>query len=970
MRATLQVQGIVGFRLFSWRFLIQVTAFISVLCCQTLFFPQKAAASEASEPLQAPVVQDPESLILSARQNLLEHRYIDALTVLEQVEEYLADRDDVRLLLALRVSRGEAFSRLGRNRDGLAQFAAAIALADARGSQVGITDLGLRIRLELAQLLAELGSLTDARSMAWDAFQVAIRSASLDAVGSTLQSLFSFCAQQERSAGLFQLFVDVDRELLALDSYRLSARPPPEPIIDALEQSARGLASRREFVAASRLFQVILSLDLSRGADWRLVSDLSDLAWVSLQQRDLLSAHWALRWVERLAKEERSAELWANWSTLQELAGDPAAALLSVDAAVSNARVKGDEARVLALESRRSLLLEKLGDLPGALELSQQLAERYRSIADLNSAWSEELRAAELLFAVGRAEEAAVLLAALLSALKSDVTPAADVQVRMHLLSARLAERQGEAETARIALRSAGSLLFDLGRLDELAALVSSFGDLELRAGRLEAALPAFENAARFEQQLGLELEGWQALAGKARHAHAVGDRQQARQLLALALARAEWQEAQLPLQSFAPAELRLGGFLTSPDTDSLYEWLAELALDAGELEALTEVLLRRLSWRSPALDGAVAGASKLAEDVPQQASRLQGLQVLLDGERELIRRLRDRLRDEAVMPSSDPPELARQRLVGRLAAAMDREDRLLDDMQALLPSLSAQSTTGLGLADLQGSLAQGQLLLFSQMLNGTVVMVAVSNTDYQVHSVTDATEIEGELRSLWSEFGGASLGPRQRARLERWLVALSERFIAPLAPLLQASDTVFWFPSDELRALPLAALPLDGQALSERAGLIGLGGLRSLLTKRSSLQATYSELLVLPDPSGLEDPGTAALELLKRQLEVLRTGRSTLVEMGIGIAAAASTLPVVPVHQDRVYRRRLLENFPEVLLCHFRPLRKKEPLFELLSARLARGQALDEAFREVQRRVRRRRAEGLSSAAFMLWLK
>ena len=917
-----------------------------------------------------PIANQAGTIVLRGHQLLRSGEVREALELLDQAVASLSSGGDRQLLLAARVNRAHALAQSGRVLEAMAEFAASIALADilSSGPDLAAADLGVGVRLQLAEMLADHGRSADAQAAAWDALQAAVDLKTLTSVGPALRTVILMgVAADDSEAALLALLEAANQELMALDDYRLANPPPPEPIIAVLEDSARALASRKELPAARELFELILMLDLARGAHWRLVSDLSDLSWVSLQLNDLLSAHWALQWTDALFEGERAAGLWANWASLQASSGDFVAAERSYRAALKTSVKEDSPARTRALSARLARTVELLGGREEeSLALSRGTAQAYRKAGDESSALAEELRVAAQMLDLGRADDAAALLAGVIGAIESGAGLAVDEQVFMHLVSARLSEQRGELETARSALSAAGKLLFDLGHVDELAALATSFGDIELRGERPVEAGEAFDNAELFEGQLGLGSEAWYSMLGKARLAQSTSDPEAAIRFLQRARERVNWQAA-LP-GSFQDLDSHVGkSSQLQLDGESVYRELAALYLSRGSWGALLETIaaareLRRVSafsdsanlmWRRQGLQQPVGGA---AEDL----RRMRGN----------IEKIRSRLRDEAIQPSAEDPAQMMTDLLEQLSRAREEEAELLEALAAEDARAHAtQSVAPVSSAQLQGALAPGEVLLISYDLDEEIVVLAVSAKDQVSVSLPDPASIASELDRLWQQYGGRRVGPANRHKLKVQLESLSERVLQPLNPLLETARTIFWSPDPALRLLPLAALVLDEKLLSERAQIFGVQSVRTLLeSKRAGNGTSFSSLRVLADPAQPSSTSSSDLSSLRRQLRGLRRGDLAAV-LGGGLERQGGELLVLPPKLSATHRLSYLSMTEGPSLFSLRSAQTEDRFLQVLARELEQGETLTSAMKGAMTVTRRKRLDPLGWAALMLWL-
>jgi len=891
-----------------------------------------------------------------------------AIELLDRAVQMLSSGEDRQLLLAARVNRAHALSQAGRLLEAMAEFAAAIPQADvlAASPDLNAPDLGVGVRLQLAEVLGSYGSPVDAEAAAWDGLEAAVRLGQLAFAGPAIRTLLQLGAARDDSAeGLRALLEAVSTLLLELDDYRLATSPPPEPVIELLKGSARALASQLEFDAAYELFELILLLDLARGADWRLVGDLSDLSWVALQQNDSDSAHWALRWTEALVQGPRPAELLANWSTLQAESGDFAAAERSCLLALRRAKDEQSEARVLALRARLARIVEAApARHDEALSLYRKSAGSYRDAGQGAAALAEEVRAADLMLADGRFDDAGALLVGVIGELESGVPLAADEQVRLHLANAKLSEQRGEFEVARSALTVAGTLLFDMGRVDDLSALGSRFGELEMTAGDLAGAREAFENAQRFEMQLGLGGEAWQGLLGLANLARAEGLDVRAEELLEEAAERIEWVAA---LPADLGADSGSGGLrepLLRVTWEDVYRSLVDLHLHAGRADDALATVYRAFEVRR--LHG--LRARPRWQSRPAAGTRQADLAEL----RVEVDRLRMSLRDEAVRPGGDDTERRRTELQEQLLGARQREVALLEQLGSEDPRLRAQlSVVALDGAALRAGLERGTVLMANYDLADSTVLFAASSSEVIAWRLAGSgTQLRSELVGLWEQFGARRVRAGQRNKLAGLLEAWAARALVPGKQLLAAASTVLWAPDRSLRSLPLAALPLGGRPLGDQVALFGLRSLRGAQGRATAIQGASAQLSAAADVASLSAVSAPAADTLASQVRALRAGRSMLAATSspAGTPGARQLLLVSANISDR-RRAGLLSDSEALLLAALRPPLDDDRFLRRVRADLAAEGPVLESFRSARREARRVARDPLGWAAFILFL-
>jgi hypothetical protein len=247
--------------------------------------------------------------------------------------------------------------RLPRAEPAILSFVEAIALADGleASGQPGYEGLALSVRLELASFLLELDRPTDSEALCWDALGLSLAAGEPKGLGPVVVALVSaVLAQPADDADLLSFLAELDAELTHWDVYRLSLPPPPEPIFALLEEGAARLLAEGSTTRASALFTAILRLDQARSADWRLVADLSAVAFSSLLIDDLATARDALAEVNALLRgQPLPIDVWANRCYLAAFEGALAQADVECLGGIAAARSAGDEQRALALTSVR-----------------------------------------------------------------------------------------------------------------------------------------------------------------------------------------------------------------------------------------------------------------------------------------------------------------------------------------------------------------------------------------------------------------------------------------------------------------------------------------------------------------------------------------------------------------------------------------------------------------------------------------
>ncbi len=227
---------------------------------------------------------------------------------------------------------------------------------------------------------------------------------------------------------------------------------------------------------------------------------------------------------------------------------------------------------------------------------------------------------------------------------------------------------------------------------------------------------------------------------------------------------------------------------------------------------------------------------------------------------------------------------------------------------------------------------------------------------------------IEVELDALWKQYGGRSVGLVGRRALKAHLASLSERILQPVSTLLETAQTIFWSPDPALRSLPLAALPLDQFALSERAEIVGVESLRALLRQSGQgRDVNLSSLRILADPAQPTSSSFSDLGSLRRQLRGLRRGEpAVLLEAP---QDSGTALLVLPPRLSAEHRSFSLSMAHGPSLASLRSAERGDRFLRVLADKLEKGDPLSQAMKGAQTAARRKRSDPLGWAALMLWL-
>jgi tetratricopeptide (TPR) repeat protein len=440
--------------------------------------------------------------------------------------------------------------RLGRVDAAILSFVEAIALADSlkRGEAAGYDGLALSLRLELAGFLLDSGRAGDSEALCWDALGRSLDHREPPGLGRVVVALVSAVLAQTQGVGDLRSFLsELDGYLAAWDGYRLSLPPPPEPIFALLEEGAARLLAEGETAAASRLFEGILRLDRARSADWRIVPDLSAVAFASLLTDDLGRARRALTEAHSaLGRAPVPVDIWANRCYLAALEADWATAEVQCTAGIAAARSGGDERRAIAMTSVLAGLRALAGERRKAVSLYEDAAQRYERLGLAREASAERARAIVTLSQGRHLDEGLRLLQRLDSkrsgALRHPVVEEARQRLALQMLLSSFDSSDGQE--IRTTLQNIGAHLFETRRAVDLTELSLLYLDLAVRDDAVAAStddlVEAVDAVVNLERELGLAASGWVGLQARALLHSKQGERERAVSLWAESLERYE----------------------------------------------------------------------------------------------------------------------------------------------------------------------------------------------------------------------------------------------------------------------------------------------------------------------------------------------------------------------------------------------------------------------------------------------
>lgn len=611
------------------------------------------------------------------------------------LEEDVLPEDRFTLHYALALVR----VRLERHSGAVASFVEAIAQADRleSGETPGFEGAAVSVRLELAALLMEAGRHEDSESICWDALGRALDRQQHAVLSGVLSALVSAVfSQQPSEEDLRSLLAELDAELHRLEGYRLSLPPPPEPILVLLEAGASRMLAEGEPESANELFGRILALDRARGADWRLVPDLSAVAFSALLVDDLPQARGALRESEGLlGGAPVSVDLWANRCYLSALEGSWEGAEAQCLAGIAAASASEDEPRVAGMVSVLAGLQVIMGQPQRAASLLEDAAQRYDRLGRPGEADSERAGAIIHLAEARHLDEALRLLQDLdrerTGEPRHPRVEESRQRLALHLLLSSF--DSSDSTEVKTTLQNLGTHLFETGRAVDLSELSLIYLDLALREDRsregeedLDLAVAA---VATLEEDLGLANPGWVGAHARAL-LHARREEYEP--------AIEEWQAALTPHEERLLGDALSGGPLRAwmgrapapfYRRSSLEPHRALLALfrslnrevEAKELEARMTRVRRALAWRHPA--GVLALSPR---DEPEE--RLLRARAERD---QLLRHLVE----VSMRGGETPPAEQRAVLQPLLARARQAEDEALSEVAPYRRALLAPGLPG-----------------------------------------------------------------------------------------------------------------------------------------------------------------------------------------------------------------------------------------------------------------------------------
>jgi hypothetical protein len=251
------------------------------------------------------------------------------------------------------------------------------------------------------------------------------------------------------------------------------------------------------------------------------------------------------------------------------------------------------------------------------------------------------------------------------------------------------------------------------------------------------------------------------------------------------------------------------------------------------------------------------------------------------------------------------------------------------------------------------------------------VILLAASSTGLAQWQLQGApAQISLELAELWEQFGGRRVGFGLRRKLSPVLESWTERAILPGAEFLSEADTILWAPDESLRSLPIAALPLGGRSLGERATVLGLHSLRGAENFRAGLGLPAAGGLVLV-PGVTERSAVARPDLrtLGAQLRGLRAGTSSVASFAGPGGPATSKLPVVAATVSDRQRSDLLAASVGVVLEATRPALERDRFIQKLREGLEKNGSVLDSFKSAQSAARKVGRDPLGWASLTLFL-
>lgn len=415
----------------------------------------------------------------------------------------------------------------------IANYVEAIALAEQLGrrGEHGFIGLSLSLELELIDFFRSLGRAADAEALAWTALRDVLSTEDRSQLPEVVTALTLAVSDQNPGPETLRAFLtELDAEISVWDDYRLKIPPPPEPILGWLEDIAARRVAEGQTSEASQIFEVILEIDRAREADWRLVSDLSAVAFSALLSDDLPRARGALAALDDLPLPGGPPiDVLANRCYLASYEGDWQSAEAHCLAGVAAARSAGDERRAIALTSVVAGLRALAGRAQKAVALYEDAAQRYELLDAVQDAAGERARAVIALAEARYLDEALRLLERLDRNRDGQPPHPLVEEARQRLaMQVLLSSFDGaDVDEVRTTLQSIGGYLFQTGRAVALSELSLLYLDLVLRAENVPANAPELAEAVTaivaLEEQLGLAPTGWVGLMAEALHHEALG---------------------------------------------------------------------------------------------------------------------------------------------------------------------------------------------------------------------------------------------------------------------------------------------------------------------------------------------------------------------------------------------------------------------------------------------------------------
>ena len=668
----------------------------------------------------------------------------------------------------------------------MASFAEAIGLADQLSAEAasGHPDLGIFVRVQLAETLRAHGQHADAEAAAWDALDLAVSLDDLDSAAPPLRLvILSVIDQGADHAGLADLVVELDLVLAPMDAYRLHVSPPPEPIAVLLEAMSRELARAGEVQLAREGFAALTELDAARGADWRLSADLGQLAWAALQAGDLRGSAWALDRAEEAGGD--SIDLAANRAALAFEEGRVADAIELTATSAERAGQQGDPYRQAILLGRLAGLQRAAGSPDRSVAAHREAAALFEAMQRPGDAALDRARGALELARDGRLEQALAELAEATAHLDDGPRPHEVEDVVRQIDRLRVESGTLPPEEAAIVLGQVERHLFSRERPEELVEVALQHVHQAVADGQDPAA--AVDAVAALQEQVGLAHEGWQAAWARGLAATG-GDRIAAWQE---AIARVEWGLTH-PL-----TDLRVPGEPPLRPGDPL--WRHRLLLEelsAGERHAEALQVAERMRAVSR-----LRLAPRVAVDPALEELRLQ-------------------LRAVSFRGGERPPAEVREALAGPLSDLLEQEATALE----ALPEGKRLLARIEGAGDWRPP--DGTLVLACFEVGERVHIVRVESS-----GVTRVAEPDRRWLARQVEAWRSSPPVRVRGRRSR-PASLQElgHLFGKIAGRLIEADRVVWVPAGPLSEVPLAAVPLpDGRPIADVAEVLTFPSLREV---------------------------------------------------------------------------------------------------------------------------------------------